>query len=28
MKEIEKLIANNHTWSANISKEDPDFFER
>lgn len=28
MKEIEELIANNHAWSANISQEDPEFFER
>ena len=28
MKEIEELIANNQAWSANISQEDPDFFER
>ena len=28
MKEIEELIANNQAWSANISQEDPEFFER
>ncbi len=28
MKEIEELIANNHASSANISQEDPEFFER
>ena len=27
MKEIEKLIANNRTWSNAISKDDPGFFE-
>ena len=28
MQEIERLIANNQAWSANINKEDPGFFER
>ncbi len=28
MKEIEKLIANNQTWSDSISQKDPGFFER
>ncbi|CNI73475.1 MULTISPECIES: carbonate dehydratase [Yersinia] len=27
MKEIEKLIANNRTWSKAISEDDPGFFE-
>ena len=28
MKEIEKLIANNHAWSDTVSQEDPEFFGR
>lgn len=28
MKDIERLMHNNEVWSANISKDDPEFFER
>lgn len=28
MKEIERLMHNNETWSANMCKDDPVFFER
>ncbi|MBK5074512.1 carbonate dehydratase [Budviciaceae bacterium CWB-B4] len=28
MKEIERLMHNNEVWSASISKDDPEFFER
>lgn len=28
MKDIERLMHNNEVWSANISKDDPGFFER
>ncbi|PHI31918.1 carbonate dehydratase [Budvicia aquatica] len=28
MKEIERLMHNNETWSASMCKDDPEFFER